>query len=132
MQPLRTILYYERDHDIMAETLFSLREKGGLDVHAFETFDASLGHLEGLKANIILLSLEMPDISGVELLHKLRKYDNLAHSPAIFFTSQSLDNKIINNNDVGIVDILRKPMRGADLIIRLHEVWGEFDGKLRE
>lgn len=127
MQPLRSILYYENDHDILVETVFSLREKGDLDVSVFETFDASIAHLHLIYPNLILMNAQMPDLSGMEILYKLRKQEHLSEIPAVLYTRESLDKEVVNNNNLGILDVLKKPMRGVDLNIRLHEIWRGFN-----
>lgn len=125
MQPLRTILYYDTNIEIVADTVFSLREKGGLDVFVYASYDESLPELSTLKPDMILVGAQILDLSAVELIHKLRTYDNLMQTPAVVYTRENLDKDIVARNDVGIIDVLKKPMRGSDLIIRLHELWGE-------
>lgn len=129
MQPLKRILYFEIDSDIRSETIFVLEEKGGFDVFAFETVESALERISELYPDLILLNAEMPEMTAPELLHKLRKHDHLAQVPAVLLTRQDISREILHNNDVGIIELLKKPMGNRDVIIRLHEIWGEFDRK---
>lgn len=77
---------------------------------------------EGLKAAadhplaVILLDVQLPDISGIEVAKKLREHEATKYIPVIFVTGTSTaDEQIFKGYDVGAVDYLIKPVN-ADLL----------------
>lgn len=105
--------------------MFTLCEKGGLDVINFNSVDEAINLGSEIRPDIILLNAEIDGLSAEELLGKLRKFDQIMGVPAVLFTNRQLPENFLKNNTYGVIDVLRKHTLGKDLLIRLHELWGE-------
>ena len=67
--------------------------------------------------DIAILDWELPDKSGIEVLAKLRKSENMA--PVIFATQRDSEEDIVNALKSGADDYLIKPLRKPELLARL-------------
>jgi CheY-like chemotaxis protein len=67
--------------------------------------------------NVILLDIAMPQLSGHDILERLKEKDGLIESKNIvLFTASTLtDNDIQKYLDLGIKEVLRKPISLNDL-----------------
>ncbi|QRV89873.1 response regulator receiver [Ceratobasidium sp. AG-Ba] len=71
------------------------------------------------KLNAILCDVMMPEMSGLELLAKLRKEKRTRLVPVIFVTASD-DVNLISGKTEGVVDCITKPFRVRDLLARVH------------
>ena len=117
MPPAKTILIIDDDDDLreaLAEQL-ALHEE-------FRTLQAPTA-AEGVKmgrevrADLILLDVDLPDMDGREACRLLRK-DGVS-TPIIMLTGQSADADAILGLDAGANDYVTKPFRFAVLLARI-------------
>lgn len=125
MRTLRCILYFEKDIDVRSETIFALSEKGGLDVLSYDCLDDAIDFGDQIHPDLVLLNAEMDGFSVEEILGKLRKFDQMVNIPAVLLTTRPVPDNYLENNNYGVVDVLSKHISGKDLLIRLHEIWGQ-------
>jgi putative two-component system response regulator len=85
------------------------------------TTNATLA-MEKLKsehADIILLDIMMPEVSGIEILQQIRSDTQLAHIPAIILTAVG-DARIKQKAlELGATDFLTKPVDPSELVLRV-------------
>ena len=92
-----------------------------LKAHDYRFLTAANGESAVLEASshnpdIILLDLGLPDIDGVEVIHKVRSWSNL---PIIVISARSEDTDKIEALDAGADDYLTKPFSVEELLARL-------------
>ena len=69
---------------------------------------------QGLQAvmrdppDIVLLDLDMPLISGLQFLHRVRKQPSLKSLPIIVFTGSGIRRRIVNAWEAGATQVLYK------------------------
>lgn len=92
-----------------------------LKAHDYRFLTAANGESAILEASshnpdIILLDLGLPDMDGVEVIHKVRSWSNL---PIIVISARSEDTDKIDALDAGADDYLTKPFSVEELLARL-------------
>lgn len=92
-----------------------------LKAHDYRFITATNGESAVLEASshnpeIILLDLGLPDMDGVEVIHKVRSWSNL---PIIVISARSEDSDKIDALDAGADDYLTKPFSVEELLARL-------------
>jgi len=92
-----------------------------LEMHGFEAITAENGR-EGFylastqKPDLIISDVQMPELTGYEMLELLQKNADLMHIPFIFLTSQIEHEKVRTGMNLGADDYLAKPVRMRDLL----------------
>ena len=92
-----------------------------LKAHDYRYLTAATGESAVMDAashnpDIILLDLGLPDIDGVEVIHRIRSWSNV---PILVISARSEDADKINALDAGADDYLTKPFSVEELLARL-------------
>ena len=92
-----------------------------LKAHGYRSITSLNGETAILEASshnpdIILLDLGLPDIDGVEVIHRVRSWSNM---PIIVISARSEDSDKIKALDAGADDYLTKPFSVEELLARL-------------
>ncbi|MEC3881436.1 response regulator [Parapedobacter sp. 10938] len=88
--PLKKVLVVE-DHEIQSDNLKSFLEDGGVDVKQAFTGAEALAYLkEGERYDGIVLDIDLPDISGIDLLDEIKQTQPYADIPVIINTAMEL------------------------------------------
>jgi putative two-component system response regulator len=100
---------------------------GQYDVFTMPTGKKLFSFLEGVTPDLILLDVMMPEISGYDVIRRLKSNPDTARIPVIFLTSKSDANSEIEGLSLGAVDYIVKPfspqllLKRVDLQIQLEE-----------
>lgn len=103
-----------------------LRELGYREVQAFgdPLVVARMAAEGGLAADVFLLDLEMPGMTGAELCGKLRESDAYRKTPIIMVSSVKERERVRGALSTGASDFLNKPLDQLELRARLSMVQG--------
>lgn len=90
--------------------------------------------LENVVPDLILLDIEMPEMSGFDVLGRLKKMDLVKDVPVIFLTGKSDADSELDGLSLGAVDYITKPFSPPLLLkrIELHLLIQEQKSKLQE
>ena len=108
------------DDSILSETLVELLESEGYTVALASNGERALELTYTDEFEIMLFDVNIPDISGFELLSMLRETGNT--TPCIFLTSLSDIASLSKGFEVGADDYLKKPFDFDELIIRIQSL----------
>lgn len=75
--------------------------------------------LKGEKPDVLLLDINMPKVSGFDVLGRMHKDPVLRHLPAIILTSADDPETKLKALDLGASDFLRKPVDPSELALRI-------------
>src|SRR3712207_2312005 len=99
------ILVMTSDEKLIALTGLSL-SKIGLEVEAATTAYEALITLDASANDLVILDTELPDLSGWEVLHRIRSSSDV---PVMLLTSRNSDVDKARGLDLGADDYLTKP-----------------------
>jgi putative two-component system response regulator len=88
-------------------------------VYTISSGEKLLTLLEKIKPDLILLDIEMPDMSGYEVIRRLKADQATADIPVIFLTSYSDPGSELNGLNMGAVDYISKPFSPPLLVKRI-------------
>lgn len=100
----------EDDRDLFAEALASLNLKA--DLVQFKNGHEFLNYIKKVDKSLnihVFLDLNMPIISGIEVLKQLRKTLKLEHILVTIYSTSSSPNDVENAYTYGAIGYLRKP-----------------------
>jgi two-component system, LuxR family, response regulator FixJ len=106
MQP-ETIVYVIDDDDAVRQSLEFLLKTAGMRVRGFESAKAFLDELPAIKSGCIITDVRMPEITGIDLLRRLR--DDGLDVPVIVITGHGDISLAVEAMKIGAIDFLEKP-----------------------
>jgi DNA-binding response OmpR family regulator len=103
---MQKILLLEDDYEL-AETLQELLEDHGYSVDLVHTGNAAIDLSYENSYDLYVFDINVPDISGIELLESLRNAEDT--TPTIFISALVDLNTIAKGFEVGADDYIKKP-----------------------
>ena len=91
----------------------------GHSAHGFQRGDLLLRELVRENFDVLLLDWNVPDISGVEVLRRVRQESTV---PVLFCTGRGDENDVVTALREGADDYVVKPVRRLELLARLQAV----------
>ncbi|MBM3150990.1 MAG: response regulator [Chloroflexi bacterium] len=94
-------------------------KKAGHKLGYASSGEQGLASIAAFDPDVIILDIMLPDISGFDILVRLRKDPHFSHVPVIFATSQDELQSKLKAFELGAEDYLTKPFKAEELIARL-------------
>ena len=126
MQGLRRVLVVE-DDERQRESIGQLLATGEVQIVGVESAAAALAELQSSTFDCVVMDLNLPDLSGYELLQKMAEQDEVSFPPVIVYTGRSLsrdeEQKLRRFSKSIIIKDARSPERLLDEVtLFLHQV----------
>ena len=113
------ILVVEDDSGIQDMLKYSLSAEG-YTLHQAYTVKEGWAFIENKAIDLVLLDWMLPDNSGIDLLHRIRKYHSML--PVIMVTAKTEEDDRILGLDVGADDYVTKPFSVRELNARIQAI----------
>ena len=101
--------------DIMKKTL----KKDGYNIFTAGKGDKALKKLKDLMPDLILMEVDLPEMSGFEICKAIKKDKAISHIPVIFVTERDDRDDMEEGFEAGCVDYIIKPFQKIDLSSRV-------------
>lgn len=87
-------------------------------------YDGLDGYIKAkeMKPDLILLDWMLPNISGIDVLRKIRTDKDLKQIPVIMLTAKNMESNKIEGLEVGADDYITKPFSVKELLARISSV----------
>lgn len=102
-------------HKLLAPVL----KKAGYELEYARTPGEGLARLSVYNPDVIILDVRMPDMSGYQILERLRRDPHFSLTPVMFVTGQHDLEEKLKAFDLGVDDYLEKPFEPEELVARL-------------
>lgn len=99
-----------------------LEEDGYRDFVTVEDSTTAIKILEAKRPDLLLLDLQMPDVSGFEILEAARSNPKFKHLPIIILTASTEAENKLRALDLGATDFLSKPLDQSELGLRVRNI----------
>lgn len=86
---------------------------------AFTQLDLEHAGANGVKVDVILLDIKMPNMDGVEACRRIKAVDAFAGIPIIIVTARHQKDWLQAAFDAGAMDYIRKPVEQIELLARV-------------
>jgi CheY-like chemotaxis protein len=110
------------DDPTLRETARAYLSTRGADVVTAGDGDAALELLHKREFDIALIDIEMPGLTGIEVVSRLRADEKLRHIPAIMLTIRTDDEAIDRAYKAGATSYLTKPVNWRQLAYQVQQV----------
>lgn len=112
------MLVVDDDPDVRALIIDVLTDEG-FKTDSADNADAALTKLRDHPADVVLLDVSMPSMSGIDLMGEIRKHSEV---PIIFVTGKGGETDKVLGLRMGADDYVVKPFSAAELVARIHSV----------
>jgi two-component system alkaline phosphatase synthesis response regulator PhoP len=101
--------------------------KFNLEMSGYEVeyeYDGVDGYIKAkeIKPDLILLDWMLPNISGIDVLKKVRNNKDLSQIPVIMLTAKNMENNKIEGLEIGADDYITKPFSIKELLARISTI----------
>jgi DNA-binding response OmpR family regulator len=121
--PSRThVLVVDDEQDIAGLIKHGLEKGGDIEVEIVGTGDGALKAVNERTPDLIVLDLNLPVLSGLEVCRILRARSNTASVPIIMLTARTSESDRVTGLDVGADDYITKPFSLRELAARVRAV----------
>ena len=108
------------DNDINLDLIASVLERRGYDVHTAVNGVEALQRVHDVDPELILLDINMPQMTGYEVCEHLKQDERVADVPVIFISAMDDLRNVVKGFDVGGVDYITKPFKAKEVIARVN------------
>jgi two-component system KDP operon response regulator KdpE len=104
------------DDDGTAEVIRTLLRDVGYHTHCVDSGEAALSEMHISPPDLVLLDLNLPDMSGLDILRAIRSHSFL---PVIVLSGYGKDRDRVNALEAGADDYMAKPFSSEELVARV-------------
>ena len=91
----------------------ALRMRGGIELQVAEDGGEALERVQAWQPDVLVLDANLPDMSGFEVLARLRQLPGLAATPAFMCSADAMDEDLRRASEAGFVGYWTKPINIA-------------------
>lgn len=115
---MKRILVVDDDAMNLRMAEFILK-KNDFEVVAVKSGEECIAYLKNQQFDLVLLDIDMPQMSGIETLERIRKDDVIKGNKVMFLTASGFKQDVVNAMRLGAIDFIRKPFFAEDLLKRI-------------
>jgi DNA-binding response OmpR family regulator len=116
-----TILVVDDEADVVDLVRYHLN-RAGFDVDVASSGMAALHTARQRRPDAIVLDIMLPQMSGTEVLQKLKLEIDTATIPVLMLTAKGLLSERIAGLELGVDDYITKPFSPRELVLRVRNV----------
>ncbi len=110
------------DEPAIAELLRRLLVKEGYQVDVFNDGQEALNAIPAVRPHIVLLDVNMPGLSGIEICRRLKQDPVHRLTPVVMVTGLTQRDVRLEGFEAGADDFLAKPVDPQELIVRVRSL----------
>ena len=120
--PRHNVLIVEDEQDIAGLIKHTLERAGDTEANIVGSGDAALKFVSDQPPDLIILDLNLPVVSGVEVCRILRSRADGRHVPIIMLTARTSEDDRVTGLELGADDYVTKPFSLRELTARVRAV----------
>jgi two-component system, chemotaxis family, chemotaxis protein CheY len=110
------------DHQVMRKTIaYILRQVGFNNLHFAEDGETAWQFITKGPVDLLLLDWNMPRMSGLELLERIRRSEEYNKLPVLMITAEATDDQVLTAINAGVTDYVVKPFTPETLLKKLRD-----------
>src|SRR4029079_16574456 len=124
--PSSPVVHVIDDDDAVRDSLAFLLRAAQIDVRTYETAPAFLADIKPLLPGCVITDVRMPEMTGIELLRRLRESGN--DIPVIIITGHGDIPLAVEAMKYGAADFFEKPFDDDALLKAVHSAFNRLEG----
>ncbi len=107
------------DSDLMTELAAEFLEQAGYRVSTVNDPHFAMLEIQTGRPDLVVLDVDMPGLSGLDILKMIRETPAFAALPVIMITAHGQTHRIVASFAQGASDYIFKPYDGRDMVDRV-------------
>lgn len=99
-----------------------LKKAGYTSVYSTDDARKATALYSEIYPDLILLDLQMPHMSGFEVLQELKKLERRSYLPIMVLTAETDEDSRLRALDLGAKDFLNKPFKETEVLLRIRNM----------
>jgi pilus assembly protein CpaE len=93
--------------------------QAGYEVFSAKSGPEALKSVDGIKPELVILDVMMPELDGYEVCRRLRQKPNTAHLPIVMLTAQDTLEEKVKGFEAGADEYMIKPFQPVEFLARI-------------
>jgi DNA-binding response OmpR family regulator len=110
------------DEDLVRETVILALSHAGFAAEGLADSSQAFARIKQDQPDLVLLDLYMPEVSGLDLLRRLKADSQTKAIPIVMFTGSNETIDVISGISAGAFEYLTKPVDGEALIAKVRSL----------
>lgn len=127
-EDLQRILYVEDEASMRAIVQVALEDMGGFELRLAATGQEALRIAAEYDPQLIIMDVMMPGMNGPATLRAMREIPALSNVPVVFMTAMDDQEEIQGFKEMGVADVILKPIDPTVLAKDVEEIWRDIAG----
>jgi diguanylate cyclase (GGDEF)-like protein len=89
---------------------------------AIELLCGNLNESNGLKVDLVIMDLIMPDLDGIEACRRIKSIPGLQDLPILMISADGSDENLDKAFEAGAIDFVHKPVNKVELLARVNSI----------
>lgn len=119
---LRPLVLTVDDDEFQHRLLTQMLADAGFDLSFATSGAEALGALRKRRPDLVLMDIELPDISGVEVTRRMKSVEQFADIPVVMITGHSERHLVVDSLRAGAADFVVKPFDKTTLLAKLRRL----------
>jgi two-component system alkaline phosphatase synthesis response regulator PhoP len=120
--PKHRILIVEDERDIAGLIKHTLERNADIEADVVWSGDAALKAMTERPPDLLILDLNLPVVSGMEICRIVKSRSDLKHVPVIMLTARTSEDDRVSGLELGADDYITKPFSLRELTARVRAV----------
>ncbi len=120
----RSVLIVDDDEDVQRTLTYLLPKRGAFEVFTLSDPTQAIALIKARRPDIVLMDLMMPQMTGFELLQRLKADPETSSVKVLIGSSRSYDKDRVAVLESGAHDFIAKPYNVPELVLRLNHILG--------
>lgn len=120
-QVAKSVLIIE-DEPFIIEALTFLLEREGLELSSYSDGEGCLDVISNIKPDLLILDMMLPNVSGMEILEKIRNSREFSALPVLMLTAKGQVRDREAAEDAGVNIFMTKPFANEEIISNVHKL----------
>jgi two-component system, chemotaxis family, chemotaxis protein CheY len=121
--PSLAILVVDDQQPMRKTIAYILRQAGMKNINFAEDGETAWAIINRDPVDMVLLDWNMPRMSGLELLTRIRRSERYGRLPVVMITAEANEEHVLTAIDEGVTAYVVKPFVPAILIKKMHEAF---------
>ena len=119
---VRPVMLVVDDDELQHRLLTQMLSDINLELMFAESGSEALGILRRHRPDLILMDINLPDDSGVNITRRIKSVDRFANIPVIMITGHSEKSIVVDSMKAGAMDFVVKPFEKNILLAKLRDL----------